>query len=262
VLAGRLRGEKYNTPSLARKLALNRLVKDNVARWCAAERLPAPASRTILYPLQMQPENTIDVWGRPDCDQVDILRRILAATPEDVSVAVKANPKPFYELSTALLDLCVGHDRLILLPFSMRMMEAMEVTEGAITVTGTVGYEAVCGRGRCISTAHPILDEHFPDFTAPSIEAAARRLLEDREAGRGSTKEGVRLLQRLTARSFDGLISDPVSDPRCMAPANIAKIAHGIGIAIAALETVEAGPAGGSRLAAARSVVSALGTMA
>lgn len=258
VLAGRLRGERYNTPSLARKLELNRLVKTNVARWRAAERLPTPGARTILYPLQMQPENTIDVWGRPDCDQVDIIRRILAATPDDVHVAVKANPKPFYELSTALLDLCVDHPRVVLLPFSMRMMEALEVTIGALTVTGTVGYEAVCGRGRCISTAHPILDDHFPMFTAPTIEAAAKRLLDDSAAGRGSTEEGVRLLQRLTARSFDGLISDPVSDPRCMAPANIAKIARGIGVAIAALDKSGAGAAGG----AAPPAVNALGTAA
>ncbi len=259
VLAGRLRGETYNTPSLGRKLALNRLVKTNAARWGAAERLPVPGTRTLLYPLQMQPENTIDVWGRPDCDQVDILRRILAATPDDVHVAVKANPKPFYELSTALLDLCVDHPRLVLLPFSMRMNEAMEVTEGAITVTGTVGYEAVFGRGRCISTAHPVLDEHFPDFVAPSIEAAARRLLDEPNAGRGSTGEGVRLLQALMARSFDGLINDPVSDPRCIEPENVAKIAHGIGVAIAA---IEARAKGGGASAAAPRPVSALGTAA
>ena len=234
VVVGRLAGERYNTPSPRRKMELNRLVEANLRRWRAGQSVPADPARTILYPLQMQPENTIDVWGRPDCDQLEIVRRLLSIAP-DVQVAVKANPKPYYELSTRLLDFCLSEPRVTLLPVEMTMVEALKATTGAVTVTGTVGYEAVCGRGRCISTAHPLLDAHFPEFAAPSIEAAGLRLLTDPDAGRGSPEQGARLLQRVTARSFDGLISDPLSDPRCMTPENIAKIARGVGLAIDAL---------------------------
>ena len=232
VIAGRWRGERYNTPSLSRKLALNRATRANLDRWAAAASIPADPDRTILYPLQMQPENTIDVWGRPDWNQPDIVRRILAATPPDVKVALKANPKPYYELSDALLDLGLSEPRVLFLPVEMPMVEALRHTTGAVTVTGTVGYEAVCGRGRCVSVAHPLLTEEFPDFAAPSVEAAAIRLLTDPDAGRGSPALGAHLLQRLTARSFPGLVADPVTMPACMAPANLDLVAHGIGLAI------------------------------
>jgi hypothetical protein len=232
VIAGRWRGERYNTPSLSRKLALNRATRANLDRWTAAASMPADPDRTILYPLQMQPENTIDVWGRPDWDQPAIVRRILAATPADVTVALKANPKPYYELSDALLDAGLNEPRVLFLPVAMPMVEALRHTIGAVTVTGTVGYEAVCGRGRCLSIAHPLLTEEFPDFAAPSVEAAAVRLLTDPEAGRGSPALGARLLQRLTARSFPGLVADPVTLPACMAPDNLDLVARGIGLAI------------------------------
>jgi hypothetical protein len=232
VIAGRWRGERYNTPSPLRKLALNRTARANLARWTEAASIPPLPERAILYPLQMQPENTIDVWGRPDFDQIGIIRRILAAAPDDVAVAVKANPKPYYELSDALLDFCRPAPRVHLLPVETTMIEALRLTTGAITVTGTVGYEAVCGRGRCLSIAHPLLDDHFPDFAAPSIEVAARRLVADPAAGRGSPEEGARLMQLLTARSFAGMVADPVSVPACMAPDNLDRVARTVGLAV------------------------------
>ncbi|HYI49016.1 MAG TPA: hypothetical protein VEX35_11195 [Allosphingosinicella sp.] len=228
VITGRWQGERYNTPSPIRKLALNRSARANLRRWTAAASMPPSPDRTILYPLQMQPENTIDVWGRPDWDQAAIVRRILAATPPNVMVSLKANPKPYYELSDVLLDACLEQPRVHLLPVEMSMVEALSRATGAITITGTVGYEAVCGRGRCLSIAHPILEEDFPNFAAPSVEAAAVRLLADPDAGKGSPAEGARLLQRLTARSFEGIVADPVSLPDCMAPANLDRVARGI----------------------------------
>ncbi|HTU12663.1 MAG TPA: hypothetical protein VMG08_17370 [Allosphingosinicella sp.] len=239
VIFGRWRGEHYNTPSIRRKYALTRMAKRNLERWRAIAGVPADPARTILYPLQQQPENTIDVWGRPDCDQVDILRRILAAAPADVAVAVKGNPRPYYEVSDALLDLAEAEPRLHMLPLDWSMEQALAGTTGAVTVTGTVGYEAVCGRGRCLSVAHPVLNADFPDFTAPSIEAAVLRLLDDPEAGRGSPELGARLMQRLYRRSFPGLINDPISDPLAMAPANIEAVARGIDSALARLEAGE-----------------------
>jgi hypothetical protein len=120
----------------------------------------------------------------------------------------------------------------LLLPVAMNMVEAMRRTTGAITVTGTVGYEAVCGRGRCLSLAHPLLDEHFPDFAAASIEAAAARLVADPDAGRGSPAQGARLLQLLMARTFPGMVADPVSVPSCMAPENLDRVASVVALAI------------------------------
>ncbi len=225
---GRLRGEKYNTPSITQKIRLFREKKRNMLRWKSAYSLPVDGESCILYPLQMQPENTIDVWGLPDFDQVEIIEKILAAAPEGVTVALKANPKPYYELSDELIDFAVRSPRVRLLPFDMKMTEAMRYCVGAITITGTVGYEAVFGRGRCISISHPVLAKHFPSFTALSIDAAVKQLLVSGQVGNGSTELGAKLLQILTARSFPGYISDPISDSRCMDAANLDRVAGAI----------------------------------
>jgi hypothetical protein len=228
VWLGRLMGEVYNTPSLRRKIWLDRQRRRNIRRWQLLQSVPLDHGKCILYPLQMQPENTIDVWGLPYFDQLEIIKSILSASPEEVSIAIKANPKPYYELSDDLLSLAETSPRLHLLPFSMNMDDAMKCCMGALTVTGTVGYEAVMGKGRCISVLHPVLAKNFSDFTAPTIEEAVEALLQSPTAGRGSSQQGADLLQKLYARSYPGYINDPVSDPLCLDAANISKISNAL----------------------------------
>lgn len=232
---GRVMGEVYNTPSLRRKIRLNQQRKRNIQRWRSLESSPPEQSKTIMYPLQMQPENTIDVWGLPVFDQVEIIKEILAASPDDVMVAIKANPKPYYELSDEMISMAEESSRVFLLPFSMRMDDAMKCCVGAITVTGTVGYEAVMGKGRCISVSHPVLADHFPAFTATSVRDAAMAILNHPASGKGSPQQGADLLQILYARSYPGYVNDPVTDPACMDPENIEKIANGLLKAIASI---------------------------
>jgi hypothetical protein len=110
----------------------------------------------------------------------------------------------------------------------MNMDDAMKCCMGALTVTGTVGYEAVMGKGRCISVLHPVLAKNFSDFTAPTIEEAVEALLQSPTAGRGSSQQGADLLQKLYARSYPGYINDPVSDPLCLDAANISKISNAL----------------------------------
>ncbi|HEV7930151.1 MAG TPA: hypothetical protein VGP12_08485, partial [Nitrosospira sp.] len=62
-------GERYNTPSPSRKLALEIQHKKRVRDWeqIAVEDIGPVVGRRpwLLYPLHMQPESSIDVYGRP-----------------------------------------------------------------------------------------------------------------------------------------------------------------------------------------------------
>ena len=226
-LVGRLRGERYNTPSLARKKALSRSLKGHLETWRSLERTPEQgpnAGPVILYPLQMQPEANIEIWGRPFNDQVAVIERCLAALPMNGQVAVKANPKAKYEVSDALLALARHDRRVVLLPLDWRMPQAQAVAIGAVTVTGTVGYEAVFGRGRCISLRHPIITEMFPTLHAETPEEAVRCLLTDPAAGQGSPEMTRQLLERIIATSFPGVINQPAYDPTCMTAENVTRV--------------------------------------
>lgn len=226
----RLMGERYNTPSIARKYALKQVVERNTARWTAMQQAPKNAAKTVLYPMQLQPESNIDVWGRPHSDQVELIRDLLSAAPHEYQVAVKANPKAKYELSDELLDLAERDKRVCLLPFKMGMPEALARCVGAVTVTGTVGFEAICGKGRAISLRHPIIENEFPDFYAGSPALAVERLINEPNAGVGDVELGARLIKRLVNQTFVGRVADPFSAPECIDPKNIAAVSGAVAL--------------------------------
>ena len=229
---GWLRGERFNTPSPVRKLALQRALRKRLKCWASLARMP-DASETqkgpiVLYPMQMQPEANIDVWGRPYSDQVAFVRRLLTSLPENGAVAVKANPKSKYEISAEMLELARSNRRVLLLPITCSMKDAQAVTFGTVTVSGTVGFEAVFGRGRCLSLRHPVLERHLPEFHADSPEDAVSRLLRDPNSGKGSAARGTELLAQLILDSFEGTINEPTYDPKCLTPDNITKVSSAI----------------------------------
>jgi hypothetical protein len=228
VLLGRMGGERYNTPSLACKLSLAQNVCRNLKRWHELERTPDCAKRTILYAMQLQPEANIDVWGRPYSDQVSFIKRLLCAAPQDFEIAIKINPKAKYELTDDLIAVAEAEKRICLLPTSLPMKEALDQTTGAITVSGTIGFEAMCGKGRALSLKHPIIEREFPAFHADTPEEAVRRLIDDPNAGVGSIDIGAKLIQRFVNQSFPGIVGDPISYPACMNPENVRAVAEAL----------------------------------
>jgi hypothetical protein len=189
----------------------------------------------------MQPESNMDVWGFPYFDQVSVVEEILASAPEEVTVAIKANPKTKYEMADAILQFAASHPRVHLLPLTMDMDQAQAMCVGAITICGTAGLEAVFGRGRCVSVRHPILDRNFPKHAAASPRAAVEKLLGDEESGVGSLADGADYLTAIVAQSFPGWISDPYSMPACIAPANIVLVADGLEAGLSVLRAKREG---------------------
>lgn len=236
LLAGWIAGERFNTPSPWRRIRMTWQLRFHLKRWDRLARTVPAGKRAILYPLQMQPECNIDVWGRRFNDQTAVIASMLRASPDDVIVAVKGNPKAKYEVTAALLKLAECEPRLVLLPRGMAMAEAQRLTVGSVTVTGTIGFEAIFGSARCISLAHPLISEEFPEFAAGDVAGAVTRLLEHPEAGRGNAALGARLIQRLSQLSFAGVVSDPTSHPVVMSGDNIETVTKALQRVIAALD--------------------------
>lgn len=223
VLAGWYMGERYNTPSPQEKLALGARLKANLASWDRLAALPQRGAKVILYPLQLQPEANIDVWGRTYRDQVGLIRRISELAGEGVVVAVKINPKAKYEVCENLLKL--SSPAITLLPKDTRMEDALNRCNGAITVSGTIGLEAVFGAGRCFSLAHPIINSQFPEFAVASLKDAVDRILSSEDGGRGNAKLGANLISSVYRQSFPGMISDLYSYPEALAGRNLDLVA-------------------------------------
>ncbi|WP_226698680.1 hypothetical protein [Qipengyuania gaetbuli] len=226
--AARLAGERYNTPSFSRKMILSHLLRKRIAQWTAMARPIASNELALLYPLQMQPEANLDVWGHPFSEQVVTLREMLRATPRHVSVAVKANPKAKYELTDELIELASCESRLVLLPLNFSMADAQAQTLGTLTVTGTVAFEAVLGKGRCIALRHPVLKSEFPNFHADSIADGVARLIEQPEAGIGNEASATKLMDYFVRVSYPGIVNEPLFDRRAVDPQNLELVASAI----------------------------------
>ena len=97
----------------------------------------------ILYPLQMQPEANIDVWGRKYNNQLQLIKQLVGAAPEDVYLVVKPNPKSKYELSSDLIDYAEKNERIIVIHHDVPMIQVFQKIDLVVTVTGTIAMECI-----------------------------------------------------------------------------------------------------------------------
>lgn len=140
-------GEHYDTPSPLIKYKIEKSRKRNIKKWdLIARRNGSLAEDTrfkILYPLQMQPEANLDVWGRKYNDQLKVIENILAATDKNVIVVVKPNPKSKYELTKKLIDFLESNERVVMIGHWERIGEIFPIVDLVVTVTGTIAMECI-----------------------------------------------------------------------------------------------------------------------
>lgn len=225
----RLRGERFNTPSIRHKLALERRQKALVAEWDAiAEAKRDVAGRTtVLFPLQMLPESTLETWGYAYRNQQRVLEDLVEASDTDTIFQVKTNPVPRYEVTRRLVDFVRTHPRVRPLPSSMKMDEVFWQADLIATVTGTVAIEGLL-TGRPFVTMVYSLATPF---------APARTLIEPREIGGvvdriragawaiGEEADRRAFLAHQVAGSHQAVVADYHHFPAVLAPQNLKRLA-------------------------------------
>jgi hypothetical protein len=231
VVAGYSLGERYNTPSPWRKAVLNRQLGRNLERWDRLARSGKPRGGfAILFPLQMQPEANIDVWGNEFRDQVALLRRIAAVTDPRTAIVVKTNPKPKYEVSRELLELIEQTPRITALERSVTMGDALKDADLVVTVTGTVAIEAAFSRVPVATMVSSFFNFNPGCLHAQEPESIAHlvELIRRGEFPKNSPPDDVRFIRHLLATSYPGMIGSPVVSPACGAAENVEKLAAGL----------------------------------
>lgn len=228
VFAARMHGEIYNTPSLATKLSLAVRHHHVKAEWekICRERQVLPERNYILYPLQMQPECNIDVWGNSYRNQTQVVSDILEQLPDGWGLLLKPNPKSKYELSPELIGFVKKHENIIPLSHSSAMVDALKLVQAVITVSGTISLESIFTGFPCLSLAMPYVRDSMPQRHLSSVVELKAKLmallgLPDADVVRD---QAVSLYRYQIYSSYQGLISDPFSDVRCIDPVNIEKI--------------------------------------
>lgn len=227
------KGERFNTPSPLRKFQLERVVKRNLASWAAVAvskySLQADV-RYVLYPMQMQPESNIDLWGQQYRDQVGLIREISSVLPAGWKVLVKLNPKAKYELTHELLDLIASNDKVIPVPFDMPMAPVFEAASLVCTVTGTVAVEAVLSRKPIVQFGPGILSGETGYAQITDVDGVAQVIaqIEAKSFAVASDSERVALVKKLYHYSFPGSISDPATSPAVLQANNVKVVADNL----------------------------------
>jgi len=246
---GWLRGERFLTPSPWRKMQLDRQHALNVSRWETTARAGLEDSWAgqpwVLYPLQLQPESNIEVWGYPWNDQVEIVRRTADALARcGAYLVVKPNPKCKYEMSPALCELCASHPSVIPMGHGVSMQMLLPHATAVLSVTGTVIMEAACS-----SKPIAVLGDHdlarvpgVRPIYAP--EEIVDVLVEVREGHYPFAHESalIAYLKKLYADSYPGTPFDPVNQPELATEDNLHALSESFLHVLNHLPTLRSGP--------------------
>lgn len=233
VALARWTGERFNTPSVRTKRALERTAAQLRAAWdrIAQDVGGSVDGPTIVYPMQMQPEANIDVWGHPFRDQTRLIRELADSLNGRGRLLVKANPYAKYELSAELIDLLASHPCIVPLPRRRRMMDVLAHADTLVTVTGTVQFEAFF-LGIPVAVFEPGMVAGASARAAlvhsPAAAVAFARLGADGQLPKTTPQDEIRLIQQIVAQSYPGDINIPEVLPSVAEPENVNRLVNAL----------------------------------
>lgn len=225
----RIIGERFNTPSPLHKAKIERRKADLIRAWDRAAHVGNVnnARTTVLFPLQMLPESTLECWGYEWRDQLATLRRLVEATDEDTVFLVKTNPVPRYEITPAFLDFVRDHPRVNPLPSTTKMDEVFWDVDLIATVTGTVAIEGFLTGKPFVTLSHSLATRFAPGETRIRPEGLSAVIDSIRNGTwliAGET-ERRRFLEHQVASSHRALMGDIYYYPPAIEPDNLERLA-------------------------------------
>lgn len=234
------RGERFNTPSPFSKYFLGRNLKARVQEWDKLSQSQVQnlaGQKLLLYPMQMQPEANLDVWGRKFRNQAAFVNEMASILPDGWCIAVKLNPKSKYELDDEVIAVASQRTNVVALHSTTKMSSIFDRASLVVTVTGTIAVESYfsgkplvcfgptilpigsgCVRAECIADLTSVIEQIQTGTFAPA----------DNE----SKLSAARLL---FSTSYEGYVSDPASLPSVMDGSNVKSVCRAILTAIGAV---------------------------
>ena len=228
LIQGYYLGDKYNTPSPFTKYKTEANKERFIKRWdvFAEGQIKNSNQFKILYPLQLQPEANLDVWGRPFRNQLEVVKNIFKNTDENCVIYVKPNPKSKYEISEELISFIEKEERLIPLKHDVKMDNVFTHMDLVITVTGTIAIECILANKPVVTLIKTINNQSanclFLDSFSklnPTID-----LIKKEKFPKLTKDQKINFLEILNKTSYSGIVSDPLSDRNSVSKENIGEM--------------------------------------
>lgn len=227
-----LAGERYSSPPPLKKLELDRRVRAALEQWNSLhpdyrETLADTTRMRLLYPMQLQPEANLEVWGRQYRNQSALIERLARAAGAATSVFVKVNPKSKYEMNTALVDVARRNPNVVAVPAHVKMSEVFPSMDAVVTATGTIAMECIFHQKPC-GTLIRTRNNDLAGCRFLETPEDVRGLLDQLAAGTfpmQTREEIAAFVRKLYAESYRGIVQDPYTLPETASPENAAHLA-------------------------------------
>ena len=168
---------------------------------------PPAHRRLLLFPMQSVEESTVTVRSFGFSDQMQLVRQISLALPDDCSLLVKFHPHYFGVIDLREVRALMQLPDVYLMQSGVPMRQLLDQVDGVITINSTVGFEGVImGKpvallGKAIYGGQGLV----VDACTPRDWPRAFSSLLDFRPGRADTEA---LVARWLARGFRGLFYD------------------------------------------------------
>jgi len=231
LIKGYMEGERFNTPNPLIKAKLEKQKKRNIEQWDLLSRKNKinDSGFKVLYPLQMQPEANIDVWGKAYRNQTKLILNIIKNLPKNCLLFIKPNPKSKYEITDELIEVVKRFNKCIAIEHSIKMEDIIKEMDLVITVTGTIAIECVLNNKPIITLVDTLNSKANNCIYLESLDSNLRTIIK-KIANNDYTKltnaEKTDYINHLNATSFKGVVSDPFTDSNCIGSDNIANIVY------------------------------------
>jgi hypothetical protein len=222
-------GEKYNTPSPFVKVDLEKQKDISIAKWenfVKSKQGTIEGKMVLLFPLHMQPEANIDVWGNKYRNQAKLLADVASGLPSNTVLLIKPNPKSKYELTDELMTTISANENLIPLAHNSSMKDVLKSVNMALTINGTIALE-------CIFKNIPVVTLIQSYFNKPDncryVEdiSELNRVIDSVANGtfpKLTMDEMIAYYRYLHSISYKGLIGDWIAGPHYILEANIKNV--------------------------------------
>lgn len=183
----------------------------------------------VFVALHKQPEASIDVIGRYYEDQYTNIVNVWRIIPDDWLVLIKEHTNAIGDRDLSFYRRLTRLPNIHLVREDIDSHDLIRGSELVLTVSGTVAYEAAL-MGKPALTLAPVFFNRFPNCRQIGLEDLARA--EDIHQLIGSAEAGevdeVDPRTWVLQHSFEGVISDPISNPKSTDPENLDKLADAI----------------------------------
>ena len=168
-----------------------------------------------VYYLHKQPEASVDLIGRYYEDQFKNIYWLARKMPDDCSLMVKEHTNAIGDRSLQFFKRVNELNRVHVIDENIDSFTLIEKSQKTITVSGTVAYEAAL-LGKDVLLFSNVFFSMLPTIQNVNNDDPLEKKTIDE------------FKKYIYANSLEGIVSDPISDPRCVRPENISKIVNAI----------------------------------